>query len=98
MSDNATRHDPRNLIGDALSMPDLSVAECRSIFFDWAFGLDEPADAPGAARALLKFHGTAAHDHPMLRLLTEAATGPAPRRGRTGRRRMAHREEERGDA
>ena len=80
--------DRRGLIADALAMEGLSVEENRSIFFDWAFGLDQPERAREAAAALLTLHRTDANaDHPMIRLLEEATAEPTGRRGRSGRRR-----------
>ena len=90
MNDDAKTHDPRNLIGDALIMEGLTVEENRSIFFDWAFGLKEPETAPASAAALLDvYRSEATAEHPMIRLLEQAATGPAQKRGRTNRRREA---------
>jgi hypothetical protein len=90
MTDDAKIHDPRNLIGDALAMEGLSVEENRSIFFDWAFGLKNPESASMAANALLAiYRDETTTGHPMIRLLEQAAGGPATGRGRTGRRRAA---------
>lgn len=88
MKPGGSVHDPRNLIGDAISMHGLSVEQHRSIFLDWAFGLERPEEAPAAAAALLaRWRGEAPADHPMLGLLAEAAAGPAERGRRGGRRR-----------
>ncbi len=90
MNEAAKPHDPRNLIGDALIMEGLTVEENRSIFFDWAFGLKEPEAAPASALALLEIYRTTeTADHPMIKLLEQAASGPARKRGRTNRRREA---------
>ena len=90
MNDAAKQHDPRNLIGDALIMEGLTVEENRSIFFDWAFGLKEPEAAPASAQALLEIYRTPeTADHAMIKLLEQAASGPAQKRGRTNRRREA---------
>lgn len=90
MNEDAKLHDPRNLIGDALIMEGLTVEENRSIFFDWAFGLKQPETAPGSARALLAIYRTnETAAHPMIKLLEQAANGPAAGRGRTNRRREA---------
>jgi len=90
MNDDAKTHDPRNLIGDALIMEGLTVEENRSIFFDWAFGLKQPEAAPASALALLAiYRNDATAEHPMIRLLEQAASGPASKRGRTNRRREA---------
>lgn len=83
--------DRRGLIADALSMEGLTVEENRSIFFDWAFGLDQPEAAREAATALLALHRTAENaNHPMIALLEEAIAQPLHREGRTGRRRARY--------
>lgn len=88
MDETAKTHDPRNLIGDALVMEGLTVEENRSIFFDWAFGLKQPEEAAESARALLAIHRTEERaDHPMIRLLEQAAHSPAAAQGRRRRRR-----------
>lgn len=98
MHDDTKIHDPRNLIGDAMIMEGLTESEYRSIFFDWAFGLKEPETAPASARALLAVYRTeATADHPMIRLLDQAAKGTAKGRGRTGRRREAAKRWESGE-
>ncbi len=90
MDNDAKFHDPRNLIGDALIMEGLTEAENRSIFFDWAFGLKQPETAPEAAKSLLAiYRNEMTLTHPMIRLLEQAANGPAKRQGRTNRRREA---------
>ena len=84
-----SRWDTRGLIADALSMEGLSEEENRAIFFDWAFGLEQPERAAEASRDLLALHRTAENaDHAMIGLLEQAASGAAPSRGRTGRRRQ----------
>ena len=76
---NANPDDPRALIAEAYAMEGLTVEDARAIFFDWALGLAEGADAPAAARRLLVRHAGRA-DHPMTALLQEAAEGRAERR------------------
>ncbi len=87
---NTSRWDKRGLIADALTMEGLSVEENRVIFFDWAFGLDEPERAAEASRDLLALHKTSDNStHAMILLLENAANGSAMPRGRTARRRSA---------
>ncbi|MEM6934591.1 MAG: hypothetical protein AAF526_13565 [Pseudomonadota bacterium] len=74
--------DPRNLIAEAYRIDGIGVEDCRSIFFDWALGLDVGINATEAAKVLLTHHGEQ-EDHPMTVLLREAAEGtPRPRRRR----------------
>ncbi|MEM8791443.1 MAG: hypothetical protein AAGE80_07485 [Pseudomonadota bacterium] len=77
--------DPRDLIGDAFRIEGISTEDCRSIFFDWALGLDVAENPSLAARALLAHHAPAP-EHPMTVLLKEAAEGTARPRRRRGRR------------
>ena len=80
--------DPRGLMFEAFRM-DLTAAECRSIFLDWALGLPEGADVAALARAMLDLP-EARPDHPMHAVLA-AATGatatPRRRGGRSGKGR-----------
>lgn len=78
--------DPRGLIHEAYHM-DIGLAECRSIFVDWALGTHQ--DEPEVLiPALLKIYAVAQPDHPMTTVLQEGlTTSSAPRRrgGRAGR-------------
>ena len=76
--------DPRGLIREAYRM-ELGPADCRSIFLDWALGLDAPADARAIASAPRPLR--AAHpDHPMTAVLREGI-GAAPEARRRRPRR-----------
>lgn len=78
-------HDPKGLVREAYAIEGITLAECRSIFLDWALSI--PAeDHREAAAALLDRHG--AVGHPMTATLRAALAAPqAPRRrgGRAGR-------------
>jgi hypothetical protein len=76
--------DPRGLIREAYRM-ELGPADCRSVFLDWALGLDGSADARIVA-ALLARYGAAHPDHPMTAVLREGVEAP-PAAGRRHRRR-----------
>jgi hypothetical protein len=80
---DAARHDPRDLIGEAFRMEGVGAADCRSIFLDWALGLPAGVAPAEAAAALLAHHAPPA-EHPMTALLTEAAAGEAAPEGRRG--------------
>lgn len=74
--------DPRGVIFEAYRMR-LGPADCRTIFFDWALGLERGA-RPEDIRALLDHYGPAHPDHPMtavLRAGLEPAAAPPRRRG-----------------
>ena len=65
---------------------DLTPADCRTIFFDWAVGLPGPATGAEIA-ALLAHYGAAHPDHPMTAVLREGLDRAARPPRRTGRRR-----------
>lgn len=73
--------DPRALIREAYAM-ELTPADARAIFLDWALGLPE-GDGRGEIERLLARYRPGAPDHPMTRVLEEGLTPPRPR----GRRR-----------
>ncbi|MEN8839658.1 MAG: hypothetical protein ABF254_08140 [Octadecabacter sp.] len=78
--------DPKGLIEDSYKIENISAAECRSIFLDWALSY-HGVSAVGIA-ALLARHGLGADDHPMtitLRAGLSAPETPTRRGGRRGR-------------
>jgi hypothetical protein len=83
--------DPRGLIHEAYAIDGIGTEECRSIFFDWAIGLDPGLDTVAAAERLHRDLAAKAPGHPMSLILAEAASagGAVPRRGRAGRRRRS---------
>jgi hypothetical protein len=78
--------DPKGLIRESYRIEPITLAECKSIFMDWALSLAMDADQPAALRLLLAHY--AAPDHPMTTVLTAALeVPPAPkRRGGRGAR------------
>jgi len=77
--------DPRGLIHEAYAIEGIGIEECRSIFFDWAVGLDSGLDTVAAAKTLHADLAGKNPDHPMSRLLAEAAEGTRHGRRRRGR-------------
>ncbi len=76
--------DPRGLIREAYRMA-IGPAECRSIFLDWALGLETAG--PAEIARLLAIWGPSHPDHPMTAVLREGAAHavrPRPRRPRRG--------------
>lgn len=74
--------DPRGLIREAYQMA-IGPAECRSIFLDWAIGLDTAG--PAEVARLLAIWGPIHPEHPMTAVLREGAERaghPRPRRSR----------------
>ncbi len=80
--------DPRGLIVEAYRIEGIGPEDCRSIYFDWAMGVDPARDMKADTAALVAFYAADAPDHPMTAVLREGlATAEAPRR-RGGRRRV----------
>lgn len=80
--------DPKGLMTDAYLIAGITAGECRSIFLDWALGLESGADTQAAIRTVLERHKTEPADHPMTLTLQEglkSATPPRRRGGRAGR-------------
>ncbi|TDL84286.1 hypothetical protein E2L08_02120 [Palleronia sediminis] len=80
--------DPRGLIHESFRIDGITMAECRSIFLDWAMSLPEATDQRGALRDLIARHADRCEGHPMLAVLREGlAETEAPRRrgGRAAR-------------
>ncbi|MBI1172813.1 hypothetical protein GC209_15570 [bacterium] len=83
-----SKADPKGLVRESYRIEGISLAECRSIFIDWALSLADDVDPTAAIGALLSHYGKAAPDHPMTATLTAGLETPsAPRRrgGRLGR-------------
>ncbi len=72
MSKFEDKADPRGLIFEAYQM-DIGPAECRSIFLDWAVGLETGAGVAEVTR-LLERYGPEHPDHPMTAVLREGVT------------------------
>jgi hypothetical protein len=84
--------DPKGLIRESYRIEGISLAECRSIFMDWALSIPVDAKVADAVRALIAAYGPAEPDHPMSGVLHQALTAPEiPRRrgGRTGRHSLS---------
>ena len=83
-----TEADPKGLVRESYRIDGISLAECRSIFLDWALSLADGADASAAIVVLLDQYGRGAPDHPMTGTLRAGLAAPqAPKRrgGRMGR-------------
>ena len=81
-----SRADPKGLIRESYRIDGIGLAECRSIFLDWAISIPAGAEARDLIPALLATYGTDAPDHPMTRVLSEGRDA-APPPGRRGGRR-----------
>lgn len=80
-----TKADPKGLIRESYAIDGITVAECRSIFLDWALSLPVAADVPVAAAALIAHYAAQAPDHPMSGVLQEGLRAPAVAQRRGGR-------------
>lgn len=78
-----TPSDPKGLIHEAYRIEGITIAECRSIFLDWALSLPDDQDSKTAIETLLALHGQGVPDHPMTAVLQEGlnAAGRPRRRG-----------------
>jgi hypothetical protein len=76
--------DPKGLIAESYRIDGITIAECRSIFLDWALSLPGDGDRRAELEALLARHGTAHADHPMTAVITEGLADAATPRRRGG--------------
>ncbi|MEO0390378.1 MAG: hypothetical protein AAF218_05495 [Pseudomonadota bacterium] len=77
-------HDPKGLIFEAYRIDGITLAECRTIFLDWALSLPD-AQAPDLSIAAMLEKYESAHDtHPMTQVLREGRGGVAQPRRRGG--------------
>ena len=82
--------DPGGLIFEAYRIEDLSVADARTIFFDWAMGPRAVSDLKADVATLLAVYGPRHPDHPMTDVLREGlsrADAPKRRGGWRARRK-----------
>ena len=78
--------DRTGLIFEAYRIEGIGMAECRSIFVDWALKLS--AEIP-AQEAIAQLHETYSKDapaHPMTHVLAEGLSAPAKAKRRGGRK------------
>jgi hypothetical protein len=78
--------DPKGLIRESYRIEGIGLAECRSIFLDWAISVPAGMEAHALIPALLETYGNDAADHPMTQVLREGLAAPAPGGRRGGRR------------
>ena len=76
--------DPKGLIRESYRIEDITEAECRSIFLDWALSHSEQNHTP-LLNGLLERHAGAG-DHPMTRVLRAGLASSATPTRRGGRR------------
>ena len=76
--------DPKGLIRESYRIPGISIAECRTIFLDWALSAPQE-NAKEVIQHLLVDYGADAPDHPMTQTLTAALAEQPVARRRGGR-------------
>lgn len=76
--------DPGGLIFEAYRIDDLSEADARTIFFDWAMGSGERSDLSRDVRTLLAAYEERHPDHPMTAVLKEGLRSAEKPRRRGG--------------
>jgi hypothetical protein len=81
--------DPKALIREAYNIEDISAAECRSIFLDWALTIPSQEDMRDILRQLLDKYESSSQTHPMTETLKLGLQMVEPPRRRGGWRRRA---------
>jgi hypothetical protein len=78
--------DPRALILESYRIDGITPGDCRSVYLDWALGVDAARDMVEDTRELLAFYGGDEPDHPMTEVLREGVERTAEKPRRRGRR------------
>jgi hypothetical protein len=76
--------DPKGLIHEAYRIENISAAECRSIFLDWALSIPEDRDIREALRQLTAQYADPNPEHPMSGVLRDGLTSVVSPRRRGG--------------
>lgn len=79
-----TEQDPRGLIYESYRIEGITAGQCRSIFLDWALGMEAGRDSRTDIQALLDRYGAGQPDHPMTAVLREGLQAAARPRRRGG--------------
>ncbi len=80
--------DPKALIREAYRIDGITIAQCRTIFLDWALSHPDGADPKEGVVQLLAQYADQPADHPMTVTLNEglgSADAPRRRGGRAAR-------------
>ncbi|MEP5729617.1 MAG: hypothetical protein ABJL67_09585 [Sulfitobacter sp.] len=86
-----TPEDPKGLIFESYRIEQITKAECRTIFLDWALSLPLEEDTGLFLKSLLAHYQTSFPTHPMTEVLNEGLTTlSAPRRRGGWRSRPRH--------
>ena len=82
--------DPKGLIREAYAMPNITEAECRTVFLEWAMTLHSDVDAIQALRILLAHYQPDHAGHYMTSLIAQGVDARRSARP-IGRRKRARR-------
>ena len=66
--------DPRGLIFEAYRIDGITSEDCRSIFFDWALGLNSDLNPVDEVKTLYQIYVKDHPGHPMSQVLEEGLT------------------------
>lgn len=77
--------DPRGLVYEAYRMSELTKADCRTIFLDWALGVSSARDLHTDIKELLQAYAANTPGHPMTEVLEEGLETARPAKRRGGR-------------
>lgn len=80
-----TEADHKGLVRESYAIEGITMAECRSIFIDWALSVPVGLDSMDCLRSLLAHYGPDNAGHPMTSVLTDALMAPAAPKRRGGR-------------
>jgi hypothetical protein len=80
-----TEADPKGLIRESYAIDGITLAECRSIFIDWALSLAATTVVPDALLAVIAHYAAPHPGHPMTVVLQDGLVAPEPPRRRGGR-------------
>ncbi|MEP3296982.1 MAG: hypothetical protein ABJO27_10975 [Pseudoruegeria sp.] len=75
-------YDTKGLIRESYRIDGITLAECRSIFLDWAINLPGNGTAHDGISTMLALYESDNQDHPMSKVLREGLAKPE----KTGRR------------
>lgn len=76
--------DPKGLIYEAYRIDGITLAECRTIFLDWALSLPDDQDSREALVQLVARYAPDAPEHPMTQVMQEGMTSLTRPRRRGG--------------
>ena len=77
--------DPKGLVRESYRIEEITLAQCRSIFLDWALSVDRGQDVATAIGRLMTEYATAHPGHPMNMVVAEGLRPAEPPRRRGGR-------------